>query len=222
MMAQVLTFASSQASIWIAGISCSHDQLALFGAAGRLAMVVTLPLDMIGLAVISTISELHAQGRLAELQRVLQLTAGAAAIVALLAFTAMLILPATILDVTFGPFYRNAATVLLILGAGQLVSSMTGSCGYTLTMTGHHNWNLSVNLVATVLLIAIGPLAAAHFGIAALALVSATILAFKNVVLLLLVRKLIGVWTHARPAQAATLLWRKAMGWSPRQPTASG
>jgi len=217
MMAQVLTFSSTQADIWIAGVFCSQNQLALFAAAWRMMLVVSLPLDMINLTVISTIPELHTQGRLGELQRVLQATAGLAAIPSLLVFMALLILPGTVLDVAFGPFYRNAATALVILGAGQLVFAMTGSCGNALTMTGHHNWNLTVNLVATLVIMAIGPLAAARFGIHGLALVSATTLAAKNVVLLLLTRKLVGIWTHARPWQASTWLWRKAAGWSSRQ-----
>ena len=72
-------------------------------------------------------------------------------------------------------------------------------------MTGSHNFTLIVSLAAALALLVVGPLAAARFGINALALVSSSVLAIKNIVLLLLARKLVGVWTHASPLRAT--LW---------------
>ena len=197
MVSQVLSFASAQGDLWIAGACCTPDQLALFAAARRLVLTVALPLGLINLTVLSAIPELHAQGRLLKLQNILQTTATAAALPCLIIIAGLVALSGPILTAIFGPFYADAASVLGILGVGQVAFVLTGSCGNLLMMTGHHNVNLLTDLVAAILLFMLAPIAAATHGIMGLAIISAGIVVFRNVCLMLAARKLIGIWTNA-------------------------
>ncbi len=75
LLVQCVTFASTQGDLWIAGSLCPHDQLALYSAARRLVLLIVMPLQMANYLVISSIAELYAQHRLAELERLLRRTA---------------------------------------------------------------------------------------------------------------------------------------------------
>lgn len=196
-LSQVVTFISAQGDIWIAGACCPPEQLALFGAARRLILTISLPLGMINLTVLSAIPELHAQGRLFQLQRILQTAATVAALPSIPAMVALIAMPETILTAAFGSFYGDAATVLIILGFGQIANVLTGSCGNSLIMTGHHNVNLLTNLAAAILLFTIAPGVATNYGITGLAIVSASVFALQNLSLLLAARRFVGVWTNA-------------------------
>jgi O-antigen/teichoic acid export membrane protein len=182
--------------LWISGICCPHDQLALYGAARRLVLLVTLPVQMLNLTVISAIAELHGQGRRAELQKVLRGAATFAAVPSIAAIVVLIIWGGPILQILFGPYFRDAAMPLGILGLGQLFLVCAGSCGCALEMTGHQMVSLIVNLISAVALGVVGTFAAQRFGIMGLAVASASVIGLQSVTLWLLARRIVGVWTH--------------------------
>ncbi|MCA9246796.1 MAG: lipopolysaccharide biosynthesis protein [Planctomycetales bacterium] len=193
---QVLAFLTSQCDIWIAAGAFSGNDLALFGAARRIILLLGIALLLANRAVVSSIPYLHVQGRRDELQRMLQ---GAAALVALPTVAGLLVLllaPQSVLGLLFGDFYREASTVLVVLAVGQIVNVWTGTCGLTLSMTGHDRISLIVNLATAALLFGLGWVAATEHGPLGLAIVSSTIIAARNVVLWFLARLIVGVWTH--------------------------
>ena len=202
MISQVLAFGSSQADVWIAGANAAPDQVALFGAARRIMLTMVVPLGLVNLAVISSIGELYASDRIMELQNVLRKSATIAAIPAMGLLVILILLPGSILEFISGPFYRDASWVLIILSIGQLFSVLAGSCSHALTMTGNERYVLATNLLAAVFLIGGGPYAVREYGIEGLAVVSTGVLALMNILQWILVRRLLGVWTHASPQQA--------------------
>lgn len=204
----MLEFASSRGSIWIAGALCAGDDLAQFGASYRLIQLVVIPLGMVNLTILSSIPALYAQCRLDRLQSLLQTTAVLAAAPAFAITVMFILLPGPIMSLVFGPFYREAAPILIILSLGQLVASWTGSCGFALLMTGRHHAVLVTNLSTTILLFVAGPIAAIQYGIVGFAVVSGAVVALKNLALWLLARQLVGVWTHATIASSIRLLVR--------------
>ena len=145
----------------------------------------------------SFIPQLYAQGRRPELQRLMQSAAIAATAPSLVVLVIFVLWPGLVLSVVFGPFYRDAALVLVILSFGHFVVSWTGGCQTCLAMTGHHNIQLVVAVVTSVGLFTLGPLAARNWGILGLAIVSSSLTAASNLIQYLMVRKLVGVWTHA-------------------------
>jgi O-antigen/teichoic acid export membrane protein len=192
---QLLTLFTTQADLWIAGVWCQHDQLALYGAARRLMLLVSLPVQMLNLSVVASVAELHGQRR-RELERLLRRSATLAAAPSVVAIVLLMLCGGPILELLFGPYFREAALPLAILGVGQLVLVAVGSCGCALEMSGNHYVSLAVNLLASVALVVVGVWAARHFGILGLAIGSASVIALQSISLWLLARRLAGVWTH--------------------------
>jgi O-antigen/teichoic acid export membrane protein len=195
---QLLTFTTTQADLWIAGIWCPHDQLALYGAARRLVLLVALPLQMMNLTVMASIAELFGQGRLGELERLLRSSAVLAAVPAVPVIAALLLWGGPILELLFGTFFRQAALPLGILALGQLFLVGVGSSGGTLEMSGNHRASLLVNSLSAAALLTFGTWAAWRFGIVGLATASAGVIAAQSLALWLLARRIVGVWTHPR------------------------
>lgn len=193
---QVLAFATTQSDVWIAGIFCGADSVALYGVARRMAIAVGMLPQVAGMAMIAPIATLNAQGRLAEMQRLLQKSASFAALPAIAICLIFIAFGGTILEGLFGPFYRQAASVLAILALGQIAVAWGGSCGYVLTMTGHQVVALLINLATAGVLLAVGTWASTRFNMVGLAWVSTIIVTSQTLAMWVLVRRLVGVWTH--------------------------
>ncbi len=193
---QLLTFTTTQADLWIAGIWCPHDDLALYGAARRLVLLVALPLQMMNLTVMASVAELFGSGRLNDLEALLRRSALLAAAPTVPIILVLLVWGRPVLVVLFGTFFSEAAMPLSILAIGQLFLVGVGSCGGTLEMSGNHRASLMVNVVSAAALLAIGPWAATHFGIVGLAVTSASAIAAQSLTLWMLARRIVGVWTH--------------------------
>jgi O-antigen/teichoic acid export membrane protein len=196
LLVQIIALFSSQADIFIAAGTCSETDMGLYSAARRLMVLVAMPLQMANFLVISSIAELKAKNKLKELQGLLQSVAILAAIPAMVALVSLILGGGPLLELLFGTAYRDAAVPLAILACGQLVLVWAGSSHTTLLMTGHQNKALTVNAVSALLLLASGTWAANHYGIFGLSIVSATIVILENLVLMLLVRKLLGIKAH--------------------------
>jgi O-antigen/teichoic acid export membrane protein len=213
MLTQLLAIAAGQADLWVGGTSLPKDGLALYGAARRTMVMVALPTQMVGLIVMSSIPDLYAQRRIGDLQRLLQSSAMVAALPSFAALVASLVAPQWILGVLFGDFYRDGATVLMLLGIAQFVASVLGPANYALSLTGCHNSGLVIYFVTSVVFFLVGPFAARNWGLTGLAVVSGLTTACQAVALWALARIHLGLWTHAamRPGSMRSMLGARAV-----------
>lgn len=193
---QLLTCVSMQADLWIAGASCPHNQLALYGAARRVMLLVSMPLQMVNLTVMASIAELHGQQRLKEIESLLRGAASWAAWPSTVAIVILIVAGGPVLELLFGPYFRQAAGPLRILAVGQLFLVCAGAAGYALEMTGRQMCSLLVNFLDAVAMVAIGTWAANQYGIVGLAVASTFVVASHSIVIWVLARRLVGVWTH--------------------------
>lgn len=193
---QLLTCVSMQADLWIAGAVCPHNQLALYGAARRVMLLVSMPLQMVNLTVMASIAELHGQQRLKEIESLLRGAASWAAWPSTVAIVLLIVAGGPVLELLFGPYFRQAAGPLRILAVGQLFLVCAGAAGYALEMTGRQMCSLAVNSLDALAMVALGTWAASAYGIVGLAIASTLVVASHSVVIWVLARKLVGVWTH--------------------------
>ena len=193
---QLLTSATAQGDLWIAGVSCSPDEVALYGAARRLMLLIAMPLQVINFTVIASIAELHSQDRLEDLQRLLRGAATIAASISIAAGLGLILFGRPTLSLLFGHGFGEAAPLLSILVIGQMFLACAGSSDCALSMTGHQIAPLVVNTVCGLLLAGLGIWAVQHYGTVGLAYVSAAVIAVQAISLWLLARRLVGVWTH--------------------------
>lgn len=198
-LAQIAAFFTLSADIWIAKICLDSESVALLGYSKRLLLLVSLPSQLAILTIISSISDLHARGKLAELQTLMRTAATIAAIPALAAGIILLAAPGFILGLAFPAEYRPAAPLLVAFTLAQLVSSCLGIAGYVLAMTGREDSVLAINAVTALIMIPAGIVGALWGGVLGLAYASAAVLALQAVLEWGFTWGLTGVWTHVDP-----------------------
>jgi O-antigen/teichoic acid export membrane protein len=190
-------FALGQSSLWIAGAYLAQEDVALYGAAYRLTVYVALPLHIANMVAPPLIAEMYSQGRTGELQRTLRVMATVMGAPALLLLALFVFFGAQILGVVFGEFYQSAAVLLILLSLGQVVNVLAGSCSQALMMTGHQNIMMILTIVTGLVVIASTIWAVQNYGTLGVASAAAGGLILQNVSMLVAVKKLTGVWTHA-------------------------
>jgi len=200
----LVTYGMVQSDIWILGANIRDADLAVYGVAARAVALVSQSLILVNLVVPPYIADLYARGERQRLERVLRATATVAGIPAFVVLLAFIFFGGPILGVLFTEPYRAGATILALLSVGKMVNVLTGSCGVTMTMTGHQTVLLRITVVSTTLtlvgaLMAVGPYGAV--GVAA-AVSLGTIV--QNLAMWIVTRRVTGMWTHmALPRLAA-------------------
>jgi O-antigen/teichoic acid export membrane protein len=194
MLVQVISFGMAQLDVWIVGATCSDTELAIYGVARRLSLLVAIPLTQISLAIASTIAELYARRQLGKLEFVLRATATMGAAVTAVVAGLLMAAPGLVLSTAFGPGFGSGGTALRILCAGQLVFALTGPCGPALLMTGRQRVALGT-LLAALPIFVVAPMIAVTFGLNGVALVFAAVTTIQNLLQWWAARRLLGIRT---------------------------
>lgn len=190
-------FALGQSSIWIAGAFLEQEEVALYGAAFRLMLYVAVPLQIASMVAPPMIAEMYSQGRTEELQRTLRAVATTAGIPAFLLLTVFILFGGPIMSLIFGEYYREAAILLVLLSLGQMVHVWAGAGGQVLMMTGHQTTMMMATLITGLLTVAVAIWAVQQYGTIGVASAAAGGIFLQKMVMLFVVRKKVGVWTHA-------------------------
>ncbi len=128
---------SQQSDILVVGTVLSPRDAGLYSAASQLAGLTMLGAQAVIFVVLPFVSDLHARGRRAELQRLVVRTVQACAAVSLPAVALLLVAGRLVLH-AYGPAFVDGYAVLAVLTAGQGVGATLGIIsGFLLTMTGH-------------------------------------------------------------------------------------
>lgn len=201
-------FTLTQADLWILGAFRPPEEVAVYGAAARLVILVAVPIFVVNAVLPPLIAEMHAQGRVRELERTLRATAALAAIPAVLVLSTFVLAGEAVLGLVYGDYYRGGATVLAVLSLGQLVNVWVGSCGLTLGMTDHQSLYMVISVVSGGFAVVAGSLAVGPFGAVGVAVTAAMGLVLLSVAMWLAARLTTGVWTHVGLAMLPDLLRR--------------
>ena len=186
-----------QANLWIAGAFLASNDVANFGVALKLILVVTMPLLIINLAVQPAIAKLYAKQQLYDLEKVLRGTASVATLFAGMVVILLVAFPETILDLVFGAGFRDAKYVLMIMAVGKLVHVWAGSCGNVLVLTGNQRTMMNIALITGASAILAYLLFVGRWGIEGIAFVGALSWIAQNLLCVLAVRRRLGIWTQA-------------------------
>ncbi len=189
----------SQADLWILNQLADSQSVSLYGAAMRLTQFLTMPLLVLNAALIPIISEQHALGETRRLEGILRTSAAAAAIPALVALFTFAVGGSWLLDLLFGPAYREAYWLLLILAAGHCINVLCGSAGYTLLMTGRQREMLWITVASGCAMSVLAWGLGSRFGAPGVAIASALTLAAQSLLMCWTVRRHLGLLTSADP-----------------------
>lgn len=195
LMTGIMWQALDQFDVVILANAAPRHDVALYGAAGRISMLLAAPLLVVEFVLPPLIGAAYARGQLDALEVVMRRGATIAMIPTAVGAIAVLAAGRWILEGFYGAYYARAWAVLVALTLGDVAFVVTGSCGLLLWMTGHQRltaWVSTVFAVAT-LGAAIGT---AHvFGMLGLAVTMGIGIAGQNFALLLLARRRLGIWT---------------------------
>jgi O-antigen/teichoic acid export membrane protein len=187
----------TQADLWIIGAFRPQQEVAIYGAAVRAVILVAMPLMVVTSVVSPLIAGMYAQGRRRELERILRAIATLAWIPAFLVLAGFALWGGTILGLVFGDYYREGATVLLLLSIGHLANVWVGACGVTLVMTGHQTAVMAITLASSLVMVIGGLAVVGSYGATGVAAAAATGVAICNISFWLLAKRKTGMWTHA-------------------------
>lgn len=188
----------AQSSLWIVAGFCREEEVALFGAASRLAGTLSFFLMIANTVLSPMIAEFAAQQRKQELEKLLRDAALLVFLPALLPFLLFLLFGAELLGGLFGDFYRGGSGLLALLASGTIFNVWTGACGTALMMTGHQATVMKITVCSSIVTVSFSLLLASRHGAAGVALATSAGLVLQNVLLLLFSRRKTGIWTHAR------------------------
>jgi len=195
-VSSMTTFALAQAALWILGALLPKEDVGLYFAALRLVNLVSMPLVLVNLIVPPFIAELYAKGEKERLQRVARATATMAGVPAFLVLATFLLLGGPIMGLVFGEPYEAGAPILALLSVGYMANVWTGSCGVTLSMTGHQTVLMRITLVSGVISVGASLLVVNRFGTIGVAMVVGATAVVQNLWMWIAARYYAGIWTH--------------------------
>lgn len=175
----------------------------LYAAASRLVVFVATPFVVFSGVIPPIIAELHAQGKMRQLERALRAGATLAGIPSFVILLVFVLFGPWVLQTIFGPRFRDASEILAILAIGRLVAVWAGSAGVTLMMTGNQRAMMTITLFSGLLSVGAGIAGAYFFGAIGVACATTAAQIVQNTLQLTLVRRRLGIWTmiHFSPAE---------------------
>ncbi|MBM4764471.1 oligosaccharide flippase family protein [Bacillus sp. B15-48] len=148
MVITISTYFMSQSDLWIiSGIGTEKD-IAIYGAAAKLAVLMSMPLIIINSVVPPLIAEKYAQGEIKGFERTLRLIATLAFYPTLALFILFLFWGEFILSFIFGSsLYGSGALILTLLALKYLISAWGGATSTVLAMAGRQKQLMKVTFL---------------------------------------------------------------------------
>ena len=176
-----------QTDIMMIGAMIGTDQAGIYGAAARIAALVTFGLTAVNSIVAPLISEYFSANKLQELQRMITLAARGIFVFTIAICTMLFILGVFILGL-FGNEFVVGYEPLTILLIGQAVSAIAGSVGFLMVMTGHQVTAAKIIGSSAVINIVLNATLIPVFGIVGAAISTAISTALWNIIMLYYVK----------------------------------
>ncbi len=180
----------------IAGGFGTEDQVAVFEGTWQLAFIPIVPLTMLGLAIASSVSELHAQQDKQTLERIIKVSSTISLIVAIPIIFMLTIMGGPLLALIFGSSFSVGWSALIVLCIIQLMRNWMGPCDVLLVMTGHQIEAFVCFVIASPLLL-LGPWSVHEFGLMGLTSVIAMAILVSRILQYFVVVRKLGVSPHA-------------------------
>jgi O-antigen/teichoic acid export membrane protein len=187
--------------LWILGAFRSSDIVSQYGAAAKLVVLVATPMIIFSGVIPPLVAELHAQGKMRRLERTLRAGAALVGAPALVILVVFIVAGGWVMETVYGPYYRQATALLVVLASSRLLAIWTGSCGIALMMTGHQRDMMWTTLASAVVSVGGGLLVAPRYGAMGVAVTTSLAQLVQNGSQLYLAHRRLGIWTHV------TLSW---------------
>lgn len=173
------------------GVWGSGEQVALFAAAQRTAMLTSFVLVAVNAIAAPKFAAMHSQNDLEGLRRMALVTVRLMLLAALPILVLILLFPGWLMGL-FGEDFRAAAPALVVLAIGQFVNIASGSVGFLLSMTGHEKVLRANIAVSAAVGLYLGAWLIPALGINGAAIATAMAVASQNLLGVYQVNRLLG------------------------------
>lgn len=181
------------AGVWILKAFRPETDVAIYGAAARLSVLMSAPLLVLEAVLNPVLVRLQDQDALATLESVSRSLAGIIGIPSLLLIGTAMLFSGRVLGLVYGPGYVSGGGVLAVMCLGQLINVWTGACTPLLNMTGRHIITTKIAIVSTLVMGILGLILTPRLGMVGTALASASAVIIQNITMLLIIRRTIGI-----------------------------
>ncbi|TFE00020.1 lipopolysaccharide biosynthesis protein [Jeotgalibacillus sp. R-1-5s-1] len=164
-------FFITQADIWIISIIGSPHDIAIYGAAAKLAILMSMPFIILNSVIQPIIASKFAAGKIKEFEKMLRVLTALAFVPAFLLFIIFLLLGENILRLIFGSeVYGSGVIILIILALKHLITIWSGTAANLLAMTGFQRKLMIVTILTGVASMSAASWAGLHYGSTGVAL----------------------------------------------------
>ena len=167
----------------------SLEAVAIFDVASRGANLVAFTLNALNSAISPFVSSAFEEGNMARLQSIVKKTGRLIFLFSLPVALIFIFGGKTLVSLVFGEEYTASYIPLVILCLGQLISSMVGSVGLLLSMTGNQKVFSKSNLQMLVLHVVGSIPMVIYFDVIGAAIIFSSLLILQNLLLLRYVKK---------------------------------
>lgn len=145
-----LLVVQERADVLAVGSLLGPAEAGIYGAASRVASLIAFGLTAVNAWAAPLVSDLHARGDRAGLERLVRLAARAIFVVTLPLCVGVALFGRQVLA-AFGPEFQVAHGALVLLAGSQLVNALAGPVGFLMTMTGRQDTAARILAVHTAL-----------------------------------------------------------------------
>ena len=202
------TVLDSVDTVLLAVFAISNVAIGQYGAAIRIAIFVSMPLQSFNTMFSPTIAELYSKGEYQKLSAMFKIVTKWALTFSLPIFWIAVLFAEPLLGIS-GIGFTPAWPLLIALAIGNLINVATGSVGYMLLMTGHQKITFLNSLVAIVFNIVLGVILIPRYGAMGVAIATGVALSVVNLMRLLQVYFFLKMtpfrWDTLKPIGAALI-----------------
>jgi O-antigen/teichoic acid export membrane protein len=200
---QLTSLGLAQLDILMVGYLTDEGQVAAYGAVSRLCEVLASGQVLAAALASPFMSELHSTGQSLKLERLIRGITSLVAIPSLVLATAYIVAPRLILAVVYRPEFVVGAAALQWAAAGSLVACISGLNSITMIMVGRQRELLRISILANLVFLALAPWMIHNWGITGAAAAGTLVFGPYNLIVTLVVKARVGVWTLASFSPAA-------------------
>ena len=182
--------------LWILGKYAGGLDVAYYGAAIRLTILVATSLVVVNSVIAPLIAGMSVNDENDRLERMLRGAGTLASIPSIMIIFIFSIFAEEIMVLVFGVAYESGADILRILLFGHLAGALTGSHGYLLMMTGHQKTIMYISVVSAMLAVIVGIQVGEAYGVIGVAWVTSVMITAQQITAVILARQKTGIWCH--------------------------
>ena len=185
----------TQSAVLLLGSVSDPRNVSLYQSATQLSALIVAPLIIVQVVVAPYLAQLHYQGKLSELQKLVTSMSWVTLLLCLPLFIIYVLLGKKVMDLTFGPSFSEGYAPLVIMSISYIVNVGFGPNGLVLEMTSNEKQSLLGFVVGVLVNISLGIVLIPIYGAngAALSMLISTLV--WNCILSYKTRKVLGIKT---------------------------